>query len=58
MGKNNSRRSGTFCKRSEWLVDRIATYLINEFTLTTLQSMSVLEVGSYDGWFSRRYVSG
>lgn len=39
-----------FCKRSEWLVDRIATYLINEFTLTTLQSMSVLEVGSYDGW--------
>lgn len=39
-----------FCKRSEWLVDRITTFLINEFSLAALQSMSVLEVGSYDGW--------
>lgn len=39
-----------FCKRSEWLVNKIVAFLINKFTLTTLQSMRVLEVGAYDGW--------
>jgi len=36
--------------RSEWLVDKIVSYLIDEFTLKTLETMSLLEVGSYDGW--------
>ena len=39
-----------FRSRSEWLVDKVASYLIDEFTLKTLENMSVLEVGSYDGW--------
>jgi 2-polyprenyl-3-methyl-5-hydroxy-6-metoxy-1,4-benzoquinol methylase len=39
-----------FRSRSQWLVDKIVTYLTNEFSLTTLRTMSVLEVGSYDGW--------
>ena len=33
--------------RSEWLVDKIVSYLIDEFTLKTLETMSLLEVGSY-----------
>jgi len=40
-----------FSERSLWLVDKISSYLIDKFTLPALGSMSVLEVGSYDGWF-------
>ena len=39
-----------FRKRAEWLVDKVATYLIKEFSLDTLRTMTLLEVGSYDGW--------
>ena len=39
-----------FSGRSEWLVDKVVSYLIDEFTLKTLETMSLLEVGSYDGW--------
>jgi hypothetical protein len=39
-----------FSNRSEWLVEKIVSYLIDEFSLKTLENMSVLEVGSYDGW--------
>lgn len=39
-----------FRSRSEWLVDRIVSYLIDEFSLESLKKMDVLEVGSYDGW--------
>lgn len=39
-----------FRSRSEWLVDKIITYLTKEFSTKSLSKMSVLEVGSYDGW--------
>ena len=39
-----------FSERSIWLVDKITKYLIDNFTRSALESMSVLEVGSYDGW--------
>ena len=39
-----------FRSRSEWLVDKVASYLIDEFPLSALENMSLLEVGSYDGW--------
>ncbi|MBU4184757.1 MAG: class I SAM-dependent methyltransferase [Proteobacteria bacterium] len=39
-----------FRNRSEWLVDKISTCLIKEFTLETLRTMTLLEIGSYDGW--------
>lgn len=39
-----------FRTRSLWLVDKITTYLIEEFSLPVLKTMTILEVGSYDGW--------
>lgn len=39
-----------FRNRSEWLVDKITTYLIKEFSLDILRTMTLLEIGSYDGW--------
>jgi hypothetical protein len=39
-----------FRSRSEWLVDKVTSYLMNEFSLSELENMSLLEVGSYDGW--------
>ena len=39
-----------FQSRSVWLVDKIATYLTSEFSQQELLKMSVLEIGSYDGW--------
>lgn len=39
-----------FRRRSDWLVDRICSYLTNEFDAETLRTMSILEVASYDGW--------
>lgn len=39
-----------FRRRSDWLVDRICSYLTNAFGAETLRSMSILEVASYDGW--------
>ena len=55
-GKNSSGEKirvgdkAIFCSRSEWLVDKIVTYLLDEFSEQDLLSMSLLEVGSYDGW--------
>jgi 2-polyprenyl-3-methyl-5-hydroxy-6-metoxy-1,4-benzoquinol methylase len=39
-----------FSERSIWLVEKIVSYLTNKFSLAELETMSVLEVGSYDGW--------
>lgn len=39
-----------FSERSIWLVNKISSYLIENFSLPVLETMSVLEVGSYDGW--------
>ena len=39
-----------FRSRSEWLVDKVVSYLKDEFSLKELENMSLLEVGSYDGW--------
>ena len=39
-----------FRSRSEWLVDKISTYLTIQFSPADLKKMSVLEVASYDGW--------
>lgn len=39
-----------FSERSIWLVEKIVSYLTDKFSLAELETMSVLEVGSYDGW--------
>lgn len=39
-----------FRSRSLWLVDKIVSYLTGEFSQQDLLKMSVLEIGSYDGW--------
>ena len=39
-----------FRSRSFWLVDKIVTYLKDTFSELQLLNMSVLEIGSYDGW--------
>ena len=39
-----------FRRRSDWLVDRISAYLIDHFGEKKLKLMTILEVGSYDGW--------
>jgi hypothetical protein len=39
-----------FKTRSDWIVNKIVSYLLNQFSKEDLISMSVLEVGSYDGW--------
>ena len=39
-----------FRSRSEWLVDKVVSYLKDEFSLKELENMNLLEVGSYDGW--------
>ena len=49
-GEKVSVGGALFSNRSEWLVDKVVSYLIDEFTLKTLETMSLLEVGSYDGW--------
>lgn len=50
-GSNISVGVGSlFSERSTWLVDKIISYLTNNFSLPDLEGMSVLEVGSYDGW--------
>ncbi len=39
-----------FRSRSVWLVEKIVNYLLSEFSLETLRTLSLLEIGSYDGW--------
>jgi hypothetical protein len=39
-----------FQSRSLWLVDKIVSYLKDTFSQQDLLNMSVLEIGSYDGW--------
>lgn len=39
-----------FRNRAEWLVEKISEYLTDEYSCTDLRTMTVLEVGSYDGW--------
>jgi hypothetical protein len=49
-GEKVSLGGTLFSNRSEWLVDKIISYLTQNFSLQDLASMSLLEVGSYDGW--------
>jgi 2-polyprenyl-3-methyl-5-hydroxy-6-metoxy-1,4-benzoquinol methylase len=50
-GRNISVGEGSlFSERATWLVDKIISYLTNNFSEQDLEGMSVLEVGSYDGW--------
>jgi len=49
-GEKVSVGGALFHSRSEWLVDKVTSYLMDEFSLKTLATMSLLEVGSYDGW--------
>jgi len=39
-----------FRRRSDWLVDRVCSYLLGEFGADALKTMTILEVASYDGW--------
>ena len=41
---------GFLHNRSTWLADKIKNYLVDNFSIDDLSSMTVLEVGSYDGW--------
>lgn len=45
VGKN-----ALFKERSYWLLDNIINLLLKEFTYEDLKNMTILEVGSYDGW--------
>ena len=39
-----------FHNRAEWLVEKISAFLIDEYSVAELRTMTLLEIGSYDGW--------
>ena len=39
-----------FINRSFWLLEKISSYLSDNFTNKELAKLKILEIGSYDGW--------
>ena len=39
-----------FRNRAGWLAEKISSFLTNEYSFAELQTMTLLEIGSYDGW--------
>ena len=39
-----------FRNRAGWLAEKISSFLTNEYSFAELRTMTLLEIGSYDGW--------